>query len=527
MVLIINIYNMTQNNLHPTEYGYTPPQAVDIEEAILGALLLEGKEIENISTLITEDYFYKPQHQIIFRAILNIHELGFVPDMLTVTQELRDQVTLAEIGGAGYIAQLSNSISSALELNTHIRILTEKYIQRQFILITEKSLRDGRKGGNPYKIYKELSEKYDKLFTIEDESKQFKHIIDETIEDLKGIMEGLVRSRLYSRTKFDEIIDVSRDETIWVAALAKHGKTKMVIQFMSQLLKHNEDIGVKWFSMEDPDLKIVRHFGAIETNIQISKMERKDENIYLNKEEFENISEKLENIKKYDISIEYGSKPTEFVTTQTLSFVKKRKQKHNIIIIDNFNILVGNVEGRMTDVQKENYVVEKLQKLRTKTNQKGFNTTFIVLDHLNKEIFKNGLENGFRPSEGLLKGSSRKQEAMTQMIFINKIERHPLLMDEYKGLPKVKFRGVDTDISEIMEKLILYEAILTRNGGIKLGSPIRYIADLDTMKFEDFEELKNEKPKDREYPQPEEVQIFDNKEETNTNEEEEESDYPF
>jgi len=500
---------------HPI--GGSTPQSIETEEEILAALLIEGERIDDISSLITEEFFYKKEHQIIFRAIIEVKELGFKPDLMNVTQELREKNLIADVGGAYFISTIVNKVTTAENLTFNIKILTQKYIAREFILLLSESNNKTSKNENPYKIYKNLSEKLDKLFTIEDEAQQFKNIIDETIENLKDIISGKYKSRLYSRTSFDKIIDISRDETIWIAALSKHGKTKTIIYFMSQLLKNNEDISVKWLTMEDPTFKVVRHFAAIETKIEISKMERKDENIKLNEDELKIIENKLEKIKKYDISLEYGTKTVEYVSTQALTFIKKRKEKHNIIIIDNFNMLVDNVEGRMTDNQKENHVTKKLQQLRIKTNENGYNTTLIVLDHLNKEIFKDGLEKGYRPSEGLLKGSSRKQEAMTQLLFVNKVGRYNDLVEQYIGLPKVKLGNKEFEVTDILDKLILYETILTRNGGVETGKPIRYLTNLDTMEFKDFEELKKETEKSEEiiHPSPE-PQMFKKDEQINT-----------
>jgi replicative DNA helicase len=116
--------------------GRTQPSAIEMEEAVLGALMLEKDAIEVVLDLLSPEAFYKPEHQKIYTVVKQLAENGKVIDLLTVTQELRNRGWIAEIGGAGYIAQLSNKIASAAHIDFHARIIAQKFIQRELIRVT-------------------------------------------------------------------------------------------------------------------------------------------------------------------------------------------------------------------------------------------------------------------------------------------------------------------------------------------------------------------------------------------------------
>ena len=120
--------------------GKTPPQALELEEAVLGALMLDQNALNNTIQMILPEYFYRPEHQIIFRTIVKLFEQSKPVDILTVTQQLMQDGHLEEVGGGMYLSQLSNRVVSAAHIEYHARILSEKYIQREIIRIATETL---------------------------------------------------------------------------------------------------------------------------------------------------------------------------------------------------------------------------------------------------------------------------------------------------------------------------------------------------------------------------------------------------
>ena len=120
--------------------GKTPTQAVELEEAVLGALMLDQNALNNTIQMLRTEYFYKPEHQRIFKAILTLFEQSKPVDLLTVTQQLMKDGQLEEVGGAMYLSQLTNRVVSAAHIEFHSRILSEKYIQREIIRVCTETL---------------------------------------------------------------------------------------------------------------------------------------------------------------------------------------------------------------------------------------------------------------------------------------------------------------------------------------------------------------------------------------------------
>ena len=120
--------------------GKTPPQALELEEAVLGALMLDQNALNNTIQMILPEYFYRPEHQIIFRSIVKLFEQSKPVDILTVTQQLMQDGQLEEVGGGMYLSQLTNRVVSAAHIEYHARILSEKYIQREIIRVATETL---------------------------------------------------------------------------------------------------------------------------------------------------------------------------------------------------------------------------------------------------------------------------------------------------------------------------------------------------------------------------------------------------
>ncbi len=120
--------------------GNTPPQAVALEESVLGALMLDQTALYNTIDSLHVEYFYKPEHQAVYRAILRLFEQSQPVDLLTVVERLRLDGELEAAGGAYAVSKLTENVVSAAHLEYHIRVLSEKYIQRELIRISTETI---------------------------------------------------------------------------------------------------------------------------------------------------------------------------------------------------------------------------------------------------------------------------------------------------------------------------------------------------------------------------------------------------
>ncbi len=124
-----------------TDLGKLPPQALELEEAVLGALMLEKDALTTVIDMLKPDSFYKDSHKEIYRAILDLFSQSEPVDLLTVTEKLREMGKLEVIGGVGQVAQLTNRVNSAANIEAHARIIAEKAIKRELISQASEILR--------------------------------------------------------------------------------------------------------------------------------------------------------------------------------------------------------------------------------------------------------------------------------------------------------------------------------------------------------------------------------------------------
>ena len=111
-----------------------PPQAVELEEAVLGALMLEKDAVIEVQGLLTPEAFYKETHQIIYKAILDLSMELKPIDLYTVTEKLKQIKKLTAVGGASYLAQLTQKVGSAAHVEFHAKIIAQKYVQRELLI---------------------------------------------------------------------------------------------------------------------------------------------------------------------------------------------------------------------------------------------------------------------------------------------------------------------------------------------------------------------------------------------------------
>lgn len=162
------------------ELGKLPPQAVDIEEAVLGGLMLDKDAVMSIIDIMKPEAFYKEAHQRIFAAIESLFKKADPVDILTVTQELKRSGELEIAGGAFYVTQLTNRIASTANIQVHARIVLEKYIQRELIRISTDTLQ---------KSYEDTSDVFELLRYAEENIFSISNTnIKKTFEHIKTIL---------------------------------------------------------------------------------------------------------------------------------------------------------------------------------------------------------------------------------------------------------------------------------------------------------------------------------------------------
>ena len=471
------------------EVGILPPQCIDLEKNVLGAVLLEGeKAYTNVASIFENKFmFYRESHNIIWDSIISLINKKEAVDMSTVTNELNIKNKLKEIGGPLFIVNLTKTVGSAANIKTHARMIRQTFIARELIKISSGMTQKAFEGEDVFTIIKDFDYELSNIYSTDiGKSVNISDAIDNSLYDIKGRKDGTALSRIKTNSDFDEVFDISPNELIWIGALPKAGKTKTIINLVSMLLKEHDNVSFNWFSMEDDQTKLLANIASLETEIKTKLILGKEDD-RLSEKEYDNVKLALDSYRNYDVKISYGTHSVDDVFLQSKNFVRKRKDKFNIVIIDNFNILRDAAKGNK-DLEKENYVAGKIQQLKMETNSEGFNTCIIVLDHLNKEAAKDLARMAGRPTKSTLIGTSRKEQILTQLVSINKPSEFPELVDEEYAKKPLIINNTIIKRDRIFNKLIIYEVLVSRESS-SVNKILRMLADFDNMQFESLNDF--------------------------------------
>ena len=259
--------------------GKLPPQAPDLEEAVLGAMMLEKDSVEKLADILSPESFYVTAHQLIYAAIRDLFMDGSVVDILTVTDRLRQREQLDKVGGAYYIAKLTNRITSAANVEFHAHIIIQKYIQRELIKVSNSISTEAYQAGTD--AFELLDNAEKKFFEIKEKSikRSFASIDDlltkaiEGIESLKNNEEGVTGIGSGFSSLDAMTAGWQRSDLIIIAARPGMGKTAFVLSMArNTAVQFKHPVAV--FSLEMSSIQLVNRLIASETEIPADKLRK-------------------------------------------------------------------------------------------------------------------------------------------------------------------------------------------------------------------------------------------------------------
>jgi replicative DNA helicase len=236
-------------------YSKLPPQAPDLEEAILSAILIEKEAMTKVLDILSAETFYKPAHQEIYRSMRRLFEKSQPIDLLMVMEDLRKHEALEVVGGAAYLAQLTGKVTSSANIEYHARIVTEKFIQRELIRTSTEVIREAyeestdvldlldKAGSNIFEITeKNMGKQVADMGSLANELMEQLTMLRSKEDGLTGVPTGFLElDRLTSGLQSSDLIIV--------AARPAMGKTSFVLS-MARHAAAEDGRGVAIFSLE-------------------------------------------------------------------------------------------------------------------------------------------------------------------------------------------------------------------------------------------------------------------------------------
>jgi len=365
-------------------YGKVPPQVPDLEEAVIGACMLEKDTFAQVLEIIqSEECFYVDAHQKIYAAMRRLFDKGIPVDLLTITDELRDANELEIVGGAYYLTRLTMSVLTSAHVEAHARIVMEKFIQRELIRISGNIIGDAYEDSSD--VFDLLDKAESNLYEITD-----KHL-RKNFRSLKDVMVRTVGEIEESMKKTDDLTGVpsgfealdritggwQRSDLIILAARPSVGKTALCLNIaMNAAMNAGKEFPVAVFSLEMGAGQIVRRMLSAVTEVSMESITRGK----MSDAEFMQMTQRMEKLSKAKIFVDDQAALNIF---ELRAKARRLKQKHGIelIVIDYLQLMQGSVEKSGNREQEISKISRDLKALA-----KELDIPIIALSQLNRSV---------------------------------------------------------------------------------------------------------------------------------------------
>ncbi|SEN95684.1 replicative DNA helicase [bacterium A37T11] len=446
-------------------FGKIPPQAVDLEEAVLGALMLEKDALSTVIDILKPETFYNDAHQKIFEAIFNLFQKSSPVDLLTVTAELRKMGALELVGGAYYITRLTDRVVSAANIEYHARIISQKFIQRELIKISSDIINNA---------YDDTTDIFDLLDSAE---KGLFEIAQNNLRRDTRKMDDIMREAVSSLEKLRDRTDsltgvpsgftaLDRVTSGWqpsdlviIAARPAMGKTAFVLSCArNAAVLHDKPVAV--FSLEMSSVQLVNRLISGETEIEQEKLRKGN----LADHEWTQLHSRIGKLTEAPLLIDDTPALNVF---EFRAKCRRLKAQYDIqmVIVDYLQLMHGKADGKGGNREQEIGSISRA----LKSVAKELNIPVIALSQLSRAVeSRPGASK--RPMLSDLRESGSIEQDADMVLF--------LYRPEYYGLTEDEEGRSTAGIGEVI--------IAKHRNGETATVPLRFIGKF--VKFTDLEE---------------------------------------
>ena len=378
-------YKARKGELINLERGKIPPQAVDLEEVVLGAMLIDKKGVDEAVDILSPEAFYKEAHGYIFEAIYALFESGEPIDLLTVSEELKKRKKLEAAGGDFYLVQLTQKVSSSAHIEFHSRIILQKYIQRSLIKISNEIINES---------YDDSTDVFDLLDSAESK------LYDVTQGNIKTSTESARSLVIQAKNRIEEISNKEGlsgvpsgfeeldkltsgwqpSDLIIVAARPGMGKTALTLS-MARNIAVGQDIPVAFFSLEMSSVQLITRLISSETELSSEKLRTGN----LAEHEWEQLNVKVKALENAPLYID---------DTPSLSIFDLRAKARRlvsqygikIIFIDYLQLMTASLKNKGGNREQEISTISR----NLKALAKELNIPVIALSQLSRAVETRG-----------------------------------------------------------------------------------------------------------------------------------------
>jgi replicative DNA helicase len=409
-------------------YGKVPPQAKELEEAVLGAIMLEKSAFDTVIEILKPECFYVESHQRIYKAMQGLQQKNQPIDILTVVEELKFREELDLVGGPYYVTRLTNSVISSANIDAHSRIILQKFIQRELIRISGEIISDAYEDSSD--VFDLLDDAESKLFEITNNHlrKNFDSIdtvLVKTVqriedmrhrnEDITGVPSGFASldNVTYGWQSTDLII---------LAARPSVGKTAFALNLARNAALHpTKPTPIAFFSLEMSASQLVQRILSAESEIWLEKIARGK----LEEHEMKQLYAKgIQRLATAPIFIDDTAALNIF---ELRAKCRRLKNKHNVglIIIDYLQLMSGTNDRNSNREQEISRISRDLKGLA-----KELQVPIIALSQLSREVEKRKEGNKIPQLSDLRESGAIEQDA-DMVMFLYRPEYYDITANEH------------------------------------------------------------------------------------------------
>lgn len=406
-------------------FSKLPPQAIDLEEAVLGALMIEKDALTAVADILRPDSFYKESHVRIYSAIVTLFADSEPIDMLTVTAKLRSTGELELVGGASYIMELTSKVNSAANIEFHARIISQAYIKRELIKVSSEIQREAYEDTTD--VFRLLDKTEQSLFAISESN------IKKNYADMGALMRQALAELDQKKNNKDGLTGVpsgfsaldrltsgwQKTELMILAARPGMGKTAFVVSSLRNAAV-DFNIPVAIFSLEMSSVQLVNRLISAEAEIDSEKIRKGS----LAPHEWEQLHHRIHRLTNAPIYID---------DTPALSVLELRakcrrlKAQHDIqmIVIDYLQLMTGDTGGKSPGNREQEIAMISRS---LKNLAKELDVPVIALSQLSRAVETRGGEK--RPQLSDLRESGSIEQDADMVIFLYRPEYYGITEDE-------------------------------------------------------------------------------------------------
>ena len=405
------------------EMGNRPPQALDVEEAVLGALLVEPNCVDEAMEELTPGCFYNEKHRMIFESMMHLVNSHVSVDPLTVSQQLKTDGNLEAIGGPVVLAQLSQKIGAAAHIEFYIKILKQKCIQRDLITAAYTILKDSYDESINVDLLIDTAQT--KVFdaiqnNVKKDVQEIGSVITQAMSDIERLQDSTGLSGVPSGfPSLDKVtLGWQPSDLIILAARPSMGKTAFVLNVArNAAVDHHVPVAI--FSLEMPAIQLCKRMMVSETGLSADKIKG---GVRLEPYEWVQLEQKLKDLSRAPLYID------DTPSLPVMEFRSKAKRLVNqkgikLIIVDYLQLMQGPNELKGLREQEVAAISRTL-----KATAKELNVPIIALSQLNRTAVNRQNSNG-RPLLSDLRESGSIEQDADMVLFIHRPDYQNLSPD--------------------------------------------------------------------------------------------------